>query len=417
MTLMKSISEIINDLIEGISQKTLFTNFNPSAGIRNLLEVIAAPIAELYQLVQTVTSQSWVETATGEWLDLKVKEVGITRLPAEKAQVYLTFSADEAPEENIVIPANTICKSEKDEEGNEYRFYTMEEAVLEAGEMSVVVLAEAEEVGSEYNVGEGTITRMVTPVAGISAVANIDWEDTTVDPPITVSYLKQEGTDEEADEQLRLRAIGTWEAIGIGGTRVAYKTWALSAPGVVAASVLDDFPFGPGTVGVVIVGPDGEPSAQLVQDVYDYIKLRKPLTADVRVLGPVIETVNISLIVTRFAYAAEEDVEEDVLAAIEDYAGNLQLGEGLIISRLINVVMDVPGVYNAQVTAPTSDYLVGVDTFIQIGEVNITHRIKGRTYQDPNIPGGTSGDEQTAGSQIPGVSQTSFGLQQGIGGE
>ena len=81
------------------------------------------------------------------------------------------------------------------------------------------------------------------------------------------------------------------------------------------------------------------------------------------------------------------------------------------------MVMDAPGVYNAQVTAPTSDYLVGVDTFIQIGEVNITHRIKGRTYQDPNIPGGTSGDEQTAGSQIPGVSQTSFGLQQGIGGE
>ena len=80
MTLIKSISEIINDLIEGISQKTPFTNFNPSAAVRNLLEVIAGPIAELYQLVQTVTSQSWVETATDEWLDLKVKEVGIERI-------------------------------------------------------------------------------------------------------------------------------------------------------------------------------------------------------------------------------------------------------------------------------------------------------------------------------------------------
>ena len=411
MTMIKSISEIINDLIEGVSTKTPFNNFNPSAAIRNLLEVIAAPIAELYQLVQTVTSQSWVENATGEWLDLKVKEIGIERKPAIKAQVYLTFSAEEAPDENIVIPQSTICKSEKDEEGSEYRFYTMEEAVLEAGKTEVIVLAEAEEVGSEYNVGEGTITRMVTPVAGISAVANIDWEDTSVEPPVTIPYLKLEGTDIETDEQLRQRAIGTWETIGIGGTRKAYQTWALSVTGVVACSVLDDFPFGPGTVGVVIVGPEGAPSPQLIQDVYDYIKLRKPLTADVRVLGPMIETVNISLIVTRFAYATEEEIEEDVLTKIEDYAENLQLGEGLIISRLINVLMDVPGVYNAQITSPVIDRLVGVDTFIQIDEVNITHHIKGRTYQDPNIPGGTAGDEQTTGEQIPGVNQSNFGLQ------
>ena len=415
MTMIKSISEIINDLIEGVSTKTPFTNFNPSAAIRNLLEVIAAPIAELYQLVQLVVSQSWVETAIGEWLDLKVKEVGIERNPVTKALVYLTFSAEEAPEENVVIPANTICKSEKDEQGNEYRFYTMEEAVLEAGEISVVVLAEAEEAGSEYNVGEGTITRMVTPISGISAVTNIDWEDTSVEPPVTVSYLKQEGTNEETDEHLRQRAIGAWETIGIGGTRTAYRTWALSVSGVVACSVLDDFPFGPGTVGVVIVGPDGEPSVQLIQNVYNYIKLRKPLTADVRVIGPVILVVAPAMTVTRFASASEEDVENGIIEALTDYVVNLQLGEGLIISRLINVVMDVPGVYNVQITEPISDLSVSVDTFIQINEATITHQIKGRTYQDPNIPGGTTGDEQTPGGEIPVVNQINFGLQQGIG--
>ena len=415
MTMMKSLSEIINDLIEGVAQKTPFTNFNPSAVIRNLLEVIAAPIAELYQLLQTVTTQSWVETATGEWLDLKVKEVGITRKTAVKAQVYLTFSAETSPEQNIVIPASTICKSEKDDDGNEYRFYTMEEAVLEAGETEIIVLAEAEETGSEYNVGLGTITRLVTPINGIASVINADWLDNTVDPPETIPYLKQAGTNAESDEQLRQRAIGTWETIGIGGTRTAYKTWALSVPGVVAASVLDDFPFGPGTVGIVIVGPTGTPSPHLIQDVYDYIKLRKPLTADVRVLGPVIETVDLILTVTRFASAAEEDVNGAVLTAIEEYSENLQLGEGLILSRMINKLMDVTGVYNVQIVTPNADRLVGVDTFIKIGDINITHRIKGRIYQDPNIPGSTQGDEQTIGTQIPGVNQTNFGLQQGMG--
>ena len=415
MTLLKSFSQIVNDLIEGVSQKTPLTNFNPSAAIRNLLEVIAAPIAELYQLLQTVTSQSWVETASGEWLDLKASEVGIERKPAVKAQVYLAFSVEDAPEQNIVIPANSICKSEKDEDGNEYRFYTMEEAVLEAGETEIIVLAEAEEVGSEYNVGVNTITRMVIPISGIASVNNADWLDNTVEPIMTIPFLKQEGTDVESDEQLRQRAIGTWETIGIGGTRTAYQIWALSVPGVIAASVLDDFPFGPGTVGVVVVGPNGVPSSQLIQDVYDYIKLRKPLTADVRVLGPVIETVDLALIITRFANANEDEVNDDGLTAIEEFAENLQLGEGLILSRLVNKLMDVTGVYNVQVNSPSADRLVGVDTFIQIGDINITHRIKGRIYQDANIPGGTSGDEQIAGTQIPGVSQTNFGLQQGIG--
>ena len=291
----------------------------------------------------------------------------------------------------------------------------MEEAALEAGETSVVVLAEAEEAGSEYNVGESTITRIVTPVNGISAVTNIDWENILVEPPVIVSYLKQEGTDEETDEHLRERTIGAWETIGIGGTRKAYQTWASSVSGVVACSVLDDFPFGPGTVGVVIVGPDGEPSAQLIQNVYNYIKLRKPLTADVRVIGPVIQVVAPAITVTRFASASEEDVENGIIEAITDYVVNLQLGEGVIISRLINVVMDVPGVYNVQITEPACDLSVSVDTFIQINEATITHQIKGRTYQDPNIPGGTGGDEQTPGGEIPVVNQINFGLQQGIG--
>ena len=415
MTLIKSISEIINDLIEGVSVKTPFTNFNPSAAIRNLLEVISVPIAGLYQLVQTVTSQSWVETATGEWLNLKVREIGITRKSAIKAHVYLTFSADNPPNQNIVINVNTICKSEKDDDGNEYRFYTFEEAVLEAGESNIIVLAEAEEVGSEYNVGEGSITRLVTPIAGISSVRNIDFIDSNLDPPVTVSHLKREGTDSESDEQLRQRAIGTWETIGIGGTRTAYQTWAASVPGVVAASVLDDFPFGPGTVGVVIVGPTGIPSPQLIQDVYNYIKIRKPLTADVRVLGPVIETVNINLVVTRFATVAQDDVQEHVVTAMEEYAENLQLGEGLILSRLLNRLMDVTGIYNVHITSPNVDRLVGVDTFIQIADVTIVHRIKGRSYQDSNIPVGAAGDEQIAGAQIPGVNQSNFGLLQGIG--
>jgi len=75
---------------------------------------------------------------------------------------------------------------------------------------------------------------------------------------------------------------------------------------------------------------------------------------------------------------------------------------------LINVLMEVDGVYNMKVLAPERDILLPVSCFLQIGEVNITQKIKGRTYQDGGIPGG--GDEITTGGSIPQVNQQNFGI-------
>ena len=220
----------------------------------------------------------------------------------------------------------------------------------------------------------------------------------------------REGSDPESDEQLRQRAIGTWETLGLGGTREAYRTWALSVPGVIAASVLDDFPFGPGTVGVVILGENGEPSAELINEVYQYIKARKPLTADVRILSPDIRSIDLDLEVIRYANAIQAVVESKVREAVDNYSGRLQLGEGLIIARLINEIMDVPGVYNLKVNLPQQDINVSVDQFLVFDQVVITHRIKGRAYQDTSIDGNL-GDEVAATAQILGVNKETFAIE------
>jgi phage-related baseplate assembly protein len=196
----------------------------------------------------------------------------------------------------------------------------------------------------------------------------------------------------------------------LGGTREAYRNWALSVSGVMAASVLDDFPFGPGTVGVVVLGANGVPTPALLNEVHQYIKARKPLTADVRVLAPRIVDINIALEVTRFADADRGRIETDVRASLADYSRRLQLGEGLIIARLIDVVMDVEGIYNVKVLAPTRDVTIGVDGFLVISELSLIHRIKGRSYQDSGIVAAT-GDELTAGAQILAVDKGSFGLE------
>jgi len=395
---IKSLSEILDDMMSELVVRTPFTNLNPSAAIRGLLEVIAKVVADLYGLVKTVMQQSFVQTATGSWLDLKVREMGISRKVAIKTRVYLTFTCQSPAAQNITIPSGTICKSQKDAGGNDYRFITTEETVLEEGQTSIQVIAEAELPGKAWNIGQETITRMVTRVTGIHAVTN------------GVGFLLREGSDSESDEQLRERAITKWETLGLGGTRGAYRNWALSVPGVIAASVLDDFPFGPGTVGVVILGENGAPSAELINEVHQYIKARKPLTADIRILAPDIRSIDLDLEVIRYADAALETVETVVREAVDNYSGHLQLGEGLIIARLINEIMDVPGVYNLKVNTPERDINVPVDQFLVFDQIAITHLIKGRAYQDASIDGG-SGDEAAVNAQILDVNKESFNIE------
>jgi len=173
--------------------RTPLTNLNPSTAIHGLLEVIAKVMADLYSLVKTVMQQSFVQTATGSWLDLKSREMGITRKEAFKTKVMLTFACNSPAEQNITIPTGTICKSQKDSGGNDYRFITTEEGILEEGHSSVQVIAEAELAGSAWNIGQNTITRMVTRVTGINTVTNGG------------GYQIREGSDAEPDELLRQR--------------------------------------------------------------------------------------------------------------------------------------------------------------------------------------------------------------------
>jgi uncharacterized phage protein gp47/JayE len=395
--MIKTFSDLLDDLMSELVVRTPFTNLNPSAAIRGLLEVIAKVIADLYDLLKSVTAQSFVQTATGAWLDLKVREMGIVRHPALKARVRLTFSRSTPADRNITIPAGTICKSVKDSSGRDFRFFTTSEAVLEEGESSVMVEAEAESPGADWNVGEGMVTRLVTKIAGVESVVNHP------------ESLLREGSDSESDENLRSRAIGAWECLGLGGTREAYRTWALSVPGVAAASVLDDFPFGPGTVGVVILGSTGAPTPALLADVLSYIKERKPLTADVRVLGPRMIIQNITIEATHFAGVDQTAVESAILESVERFSKQLQLGEGLVITRLTSLLMDIPGIYNVRVTLPTCDVSIGLESFLDIGEVTILHRIKGRSYQDAGIASAALG-VATAGDQISAVNKTGYTL-------
>jgi len=378
---IKSFIEVRDDLIQGVVDHTAITNLNPGSVIRTILETIAKAISDLYQLIHTVTRGGFIQTAEGKWLDLKVRELGLKRKPGQKATGYITFYRNVPKDDNITIPAGTIVKTGKNNLGEEYRFKTGEDVILEAGETQTFTLVEAEATGTEYNVGKETITRMTTHIAGIDGVVN---KDVNAGAGLR-SWQVTVGTDVETDDDLRMRAIYRWDELGVGGTADAYRSWALSVPGVKSVQILDDFPFGPGTVGLVISSENGIPTPELLTEVYNRVKTRKPLTASVHVLSPKVKPVNIELILERFSLFELTDVAERVRQKLLNMNTKLMIGEHLVLSRIIAEVMKVEGVYSVDIISPVESAGAAPDEMIQIDTVSINQTIKGRSYQDTQI--------------------------------
>lgn len=398
---MKSYSDIRDELFEKVAAKTPFTNFSTSSGIRNLLEIIAYVIASLYNFVFKIAQQGFLMTATGEWLDLRSRECGVERLPGSKAQIWITFYRAPATS-TLTIPAGSIVKSRADSNGNEYRFSTIQAATIPANETFIRVLAEAEVIGTCYNLGAGTVTRIVTSISGVTSAINENFDQSGKQ----VSALYREGSDRETDDALRKRAQLAWQTIGVGGNRAAYEQWALSVPGVRAAQILDDFPFGPGTVGVVVLGVDGIPSSQLLSDVLIYLRQRKPLTSDVRVVGPSKRTVNVSVKVWRLTGADRDRIDLAVQQVVRMHADKLLLGEGLLVARLLQAILNVDGVYNVHIEQPQSDLLCSPTEFLELGTLTVEHYLKGRSYQDSGII--TEPVETTTGEEVLALRRENF---------
>lgn len=272
--LWRTDGEVLDDLVTDAKDSLpAITNYNSGGVWRTFLEIIARGIGAFYNLLQAVIQQSFVQTATGGWLDLKAGEVGLARLAATKTAGNITFYRA-GTSGNVIIPLGAIVETPTDSKGRKYRFITTAQAVLAAGQTSVTAPAEAEFAGAEYNVGEQTVTKMVTSISGVTGCRNDS------------GWLTSEGADEEKDEPLRYRYRLKWEELARGSTKMAYVGYAMEVPGVAGVSVDDSWPRGQGTVDIYITGTAGMPTQTLLDAVQANVNEKKPICSDADVKAP-----------------------------------------------------------------------------------------------------------------------------------
>lgn len=305
---------------------------------RTLMEISGEAIADAERTVEGLGAGGYLQTAAGDWLDeLVLSQYDMTRKASTFARgvVVLTCAATSGPYE--IQPGLSLAT----DSGVQYSSVTGG-TLLTGGTLSVEVRAEV--AGSAANVPTGTVSRLITPLPGVTITNRSGW-------------LTQAGADRESDEALRTRARLQWPALGGGMTRAAYEYQALSAhPAVQQVLVLDQHPRGQGTLDVILWGSGGL-GDEVVAEVDAILQARRPLTADVRVYSAVPREFRLDLTLYAPAVPTGERgrIEAEIQAGLAELQRQTGIGGTIYRAQVIEVAMLPAGVLDATLPATLPD--------------------------------------------------------------
>lgn len=373
--LSKDLNQIREEMYQNINNKQkeyaskgwLPVELNLNKGIaRGLIELWCFCLYQLYQHLEKILKQAFPSTATGNWLDLHCIQVSVKRREETRTKGKVNFHRKDS-KGNLVLKKGLILKTKPDALGKIYRFITTEKKILIEGVYETDVQVIAEEPGAGSNVIHGQITELTTNVTGIDRISNMD------------NWIISEGADRENDDDLRERYFLAW-AQGAGSNKYAYLSWVKSIPGVVSAKILDQHPYGEGSVGVVIRGSAGIPTDELKSKVRMVIDRNRPINDKVRIIGP--DPVDIEIEgrvqIESGNHAEIKKIIENKIRNYFSYSDTqlesnyLEIGEDINIAKISSLVMEVEGVKNVKLTKPLEDINVSDNGLGILKKLSIT---------------------------------------------
>jgi len=370
----QSHAELVTSALQAATDAgAVVTNFNHGGPFKTLAEVTLQGVADIWDtLVERLLPASFLRWASGVWLELFADDYCDGKLLARHTLGLVRFGRV-GTAGNVSIGTTVIVTTEVGGSGAKLRYFVREATVLPDGSSFVFVPVRAEFKGSAYNVVPGAIKLLETPVSGVETVANeADW-------------ITTEGRDDEEDDALRERMRLKWPGLSRGATADAYRSWALQA-GASSVQVDDKAPRGPGTVDVIITGPAGAPSAELITTVQAFIDARRPQCSDARVMGP--ELVEVEVAGT-LELDPDEGDEASAQGAIDErlqawFYGSVALGvparrpgDDAAVGQLHKLMMGVDGAYDLVLTAPAATVLLTSRQLAVPGDLDVTAAVRG----------------------------------------
>lgn len=356
------LEELKEEVIQELEDEGfVITNFS-SGGIFYTLMMIALRIRiELVQLLRTVLNNMFVSHAKGVWLELKAADFSKKKKKSIKTRGYITLKRT-VEGEAVKVAKATVFKTQKDINGDELRFFSIEDSVLQKGATSVKILVEAEKEGAKYNVPIGQITRSLTHIEGVDEIKNeADW-------------ITQEGSDIEDDESLRSRALNSWAELSSRPIADKYKNVCEAVEGVLFVTVNDLHPRGQGTIDIVVTGTAGEATDALLEKVRAQANSIKGEYDNILVKSSITVPQDVSVILTISDAVTDRDIQERATTVITELlkiSKDRNLNELPLVDVIFALKSKIPTIKNIKFITPTEDIILDSDKVIVSGQVSV----------------------------------------------
>jgi len=295
-----------------------------------LLETIAYMLVLRGAEEQQAFENCFVAWAKGSFLDVHGADRRTPRLQAAAATTTLRFSMAQPQAVQTLIPAGARVK----DTGGLVQFITRSVASIPAGQTSVDVAAHATQTGIAANgFAPGSISSLVDPVPGISAVANLTETGG--------------GAERESDTRYRERLPLAFERIGDGLNRERYVAdvlgWNARAIDVHIARPQ------PGHVDIYPLMDTGAPNAQESASLLAVFTESKTHQGDfIRIQAPAAHNFTIELRLVVSNPDAASEAEDAVQKVLDKWKRSL--GGFIAPSALTDAARDIAGIIDADVT-------------------------------------------------------------------
>lgn len=276
--------------------------------IWDALAPAAQELAKLYIELKGILINTYAATAVGKYLDLRVQERGMTRLPATYAVKKAAFVDNDGFPAEIPLGARFSTVDDTNPINFKVTAKYEESGVEQAGQYELT----CEEAGTKGNNYVGNLL----PITNIDNLASA-----------TMTDLLIPARDEETDEQLYDRYLIKINETSFGGNRAQYKEYAASISGVGAVQIYPVWKGG-GSVKLSVIGADyGVASSALISLVQEKIDPdpqgeglgMAPIGHTVTVATATKRNVNISLKLTAQAGYTSDQIKQLVTPILEDY--------------------------------------------------------------------------------------------------
>ena len=308
------IPELINDF-----ENQLGISLNAGDQRRQFLQGFGYVLTTVLQNIENTGKNNLLQYAYGEYLDKLGELVGVTRLPADYADVSIEFTLSGVQNQDAIVPIGTRVTPD-----GVVFFATTEILTIQSGQTTGTVNARATITGAKYNgYVVGQINTLVDGVNFVQKVKNIT--------------ESSGGADIENDDSFRERIHKAPLSFSVAGPKGAYEYFALSAD----ASVADVYVIRlePGTVGIYVVKTGGvipDEDDPVIEAVLQACSddTRRPLTDNVKVLPAVAlnTTIQCDYWISENDTAKAESIKTAVNQAVNEY----KLWQTEQIGRTIN---------------------------------------------------------------------------------